>query len=77
MTVVCRRLHDDPVEMRWVAGVPVQMGAPGPAGYVCPECGAQVPSPAVAASVRAYQDGTVTVLERSGRLRTTQRANLR
>jgi hypothetical protein len=77
MTVVCRRLHDDPVDMRWVAGVPLAAGGQGPAGYVCPQCGAQVPSPTVAASERLYQGDTVTVLERSGRLRTTQRANLR
>jgi hypothetical protein len=63
--------------MQWTPGMPTQTGAPSTAGYVCPDCGAQVPSSVVAASVRLYQADTVTVLERSGRLRTTQRANLR
>jgi hypothetical protein len=77
MTVVCRRLHDDPVEMRWTAGVPNQTSGQSPAGYVCPQCGTQVLSSAVAASVSAYQADTVTVVNRSGQVRTTQRANLR
>lgn len=77
MSVLCRRLHDEPVEMRRVAGTALPTGGTGPAAFVCPECRAQVPTSVVAASERDYQDTTVTVVDHGGRVWTTQRANLR
>ena len=75
MKVLCGR-HDPPAPMTYVpAMIPASASRSAQAGYRC-ECGAEVLHSAAKASRDGYLESTVTVVLRSGVVRTTQRERL-